>query len=1070
MEASEGTSTGETKTQVSNSRTEPNVGRKPRNNRDRAPRTTDIRSKMSVVQHAPRRHHRPPRGAEDNQSVSGSSIPVPAASAVTVSADDSTPPPRTHNFKSRHPPSPPNNNDAGTTSNSGHQKLKNNGRSSDKPRPGGGGFRRGAKFTAELTGSDSAPPLLSKLAGKDRCKQKRLQDLETLDDLTSRLILALRTAPYPDCPICFSPIHPAQPTWSCSPSIPIIRSDDAGEQQYCWTAFHVKCIGSWATKSVKDIADAWRARGEEGRRGDWRCPGCQAKREIVPSGYWCFCNSTPEPKPPRLATPHSCGNPCSRVRESGCGHACPLACHPGPCPPCQVYTQLECYCPKKKVLAFRCGLDQGRGTKGRGRDLCCGSVCGRTLLCGKHACEKVCHDGDCDPCAIREIARCWCGKEEKEVGCGEGEAVVCSAENEEAWVGRFGCLDLCGRLFDCGTHKCQQPCHRPSYKPASCPRSPSKITHCPCGKRRVASSANDTDFTAFPARSHCTSPIPTCTSPCDKLHANCGHPCVATCHTGPCPPCSVPIVRPCRCGATTRAVRCYEFHPPDGDNSNEIAEILCEKPCTVLRACGRHQCRRPCCPLASLALTTGKKGKKRADGPELESGVGEERGGLHECDLICGKILSCGNHRCEERDHKGVCPPCLRSSFEEMVCYCGRTILEPPIPCGTEIRCTYQCSRPPPPCGHPRSQHSCHEEPSPCPPCPFLATKKCACGKKTVDNVRCSLEDDKVSCGTVCGKLMTCGFHRCERLCHGDICGPCSAPCAKSRKLCLPAHHPCTQSCHAPSACSEDEPCQSLLTLTCSCRRIHQAVHCGRSSLNTAGAQRAPPKCNNECSIAKRNARLADALGITPESREKVSAVSYHEELVAFAKANSKFLGVVEKALAEFVNSDKKTQVLPHMPPERRKFVHDLASMYRMETEMVDQEPYRSVRLFRRLDTRIPTPLLSSTITSPSAGPPSLGKLVDMRSSAAALSWRSNSTQSLSKPSMVLPSGPTRGWSSAATRQTSAATIPKSVHTPVPDGSVRTPSSRVSSSLTPAPSAPIVNAVSDVPDDWEDDV
>ena len=63
----------------------------------------------------------------------------------------------------------------------------------------------------------------------------------------------------------------------------------------------------------------------------------------------------------------------------------------------------------------------------------------------------------------------------------------------------------------------------------------------------------------------------------------------------------------------------------------------------------------------------------------------------------------------------------------------------------------------------------------------------------------------------------------------------------------------------------------------------------------------APPKCTNECGIAKRNAKLADALGITPESREKVSAVSYHEELVASAKSNHKFLGVVEKALAEYV-------------------------------------------------------------------------------------------------------------------------------------------------------------------------
>jgi transcriptional repressor NF-X1 len=48
---------------------------------------------------------------------------------------------------------------------------------------------------------------------------------------------------------------------------------------------------------------------------------------------------------------------------------------------------------------------------------------------------------------------------------------------------------------------------------------------------------------------------------------------------------------------------------------------------------------------------------------------------------------------------------------------------------------------------------------------------------------------------------------------------------------------------------------------------------------------------------------LADALGITPESREKVAAVSYHEELVVFAKANFKFLGVVEKAFAESVSA-----------------------------------------------------------------------------------------------------------------------------------------------------------------------
>jgi transcriptional repressor NF-X1 len=121
----------------------------------------------------------------------------------------------------------------------------------------------------------------SKPQGKGRAK-----NLPQGDDLTSILIRDLSTPPYPDCPICFSAIRPEQAIWSCSPSISIVTSSDAQVPQYCWTSFHVKCIRSWAEKSVKEVADAWRARGESDKKGDWRCPGCQAKRETVPSGYW----------------------------------------------------------------------------------------------------------------------------------------------------------------------------------------------------------------------------------------------------------------------------------------------------------------------------------------------------------------------------------------------------------------------------------------------------------------------------------------------------------------------------------------------------------------------------------------------------------------------------------------------------------------------------------------------------------------------------------------------------------------------------------------------------------------
>lgn len=46
---------------------------------------------------------------------------------------------------------------------------------------------------------------------------------------------------------------------------------------------------------------------------------------------------------------------------------------------------------------------------------------------------------------------------------------------------------------------------------------------------------------------------------------------------------------------------------------------------------------------------------------------------------------------------------------------------------------------------------------------------------------------------------------------------------------------------------------------------------------------------------------------------------------------------------------------------------------------MVDQEPHRSVQLIRRIDTRIPTPLLSQHVASSTA---SLGRLADLRAPA----------------------------------------------------------------------------------------
>jgi len=159
---------------------------------------------------------------------------------------------------------------------------------------------------------------------------------------------------------------------------------------------------------------------------------------------------------------------------------------------------------------------------------------------------------------------------------------------------------------------------------------------------------------------------------------------------------------------------------------------------------------------------------------------------------------------------------------------------------------------------------------------------------------------------------LACGFHHCERLCHADDCGTCTAVCGKSRKSwsvliirstsfhyltfqsSLPAHHPCTQICHAPAACPETDACLTLVTLTCSCGLLRSSVPCSQTSST------AKLKCTGECDIKKRNARLADALGINPEKRDgMLNKVTYNEDLANFARVNSKFVALVEKTFAE---------------------------------------------------------------------------------------------------------------------------------------------------------------------------
>eukprot|EP01114_Cavostelium_apophysatum_P002131 TRINITY_DN11856_c0_g2_i1.p1 TRINITY_DN11856_c0_g2~~TRINITY_DN11856_c0_g2_i1.p1 ORF type:complete len:467 (-),score=63.05 TRINITY_DN11856_c0_g2_i1:30-1430(-) len=350
-----------------------------------------------------------------------------------------------------------------------------------------------------------------------------------------------------------------------------------------------------------------------------------------------------------------------------------------------------------------------------------------------------------------------------------------------------------------------------------------------------------------------------------------------------------------RCGKSTKHMQCSK-------------EIICEKKCTKLRNCGRHECKRKCC-----------------------------LGDCPECPDICGNKLRCLNHKCFAPCHDGPCLPC--PATVEVTCACGAT--RKTVPCGVERktpppRCVQLCAIPSL-CHHPtRVPHFCHF--GPCPPCKEIcncdskdcneAGEKHSCpllchdpappnaalwfkvdhrSKKThqkklvppapvtIDQVVCPqcavivkrpcLGEheifDKVCstpvtfpCLRTCGNLLECGNHECCAACHHittrrelvvskdgkrsiavnsepdskDTCQKCKRPCNFDRRC----KHPCPLNCHV----QECPPCEYILKQPCHCRAIKVNVLCWQSfdpalveqiRCCPAFCQKSKPNCEHIC-------------------------------------------------------------------------------------------------------------------------------------------------------------------------------------------------------------------------------
>ncbi|XP_046331330.2 transcriptional repressor NF-X1-like [Haliotis rufescens] len=702
-----------------------------------------------------------------------------------------------------------------------------------------------------------------------------------------------------ECMVCYDNVRCEHAIWSCG---------------NCFHVFHLHCIKKWARTSTVTERD--------GSVTGWRCPACQNVTEKVPNQYRCYCAKMRDPAYSQYETPHSCGEVCHKKRKGDCPHPCTLLCHPGPCPPCSATVNRSCDCGRSKNLV-RCGHDTSYK---------CDAVCGKSLNCGKHECQEVCHKGDCHACEEKVTQKCYGGHSQRDVLCG-------SVESREV---SFSCDEECRRALKCGTHTCEQLCHPGEC--GRCPLLPDLVTHCQCGQ---------TLLTDLPdgQRSSCADPIPVCDKLCSKP-LTCGpkdapHTCDRPCHIGECGPCEGETTLMCYCGAKEKVFSCSETTKFTVTNPYK-----CERRCTKKKLCARHKCTETCCTRD-----------------------------VHICEVTCGKKLKCGRHKCKALCHRGNCQPCLVAGFDELSCHCGAEIIFPPIPCGTRPpECHKTCVRTHP-CQH-QVRHNCHSD-SVCPPCTELMEKLCMGGHETRKNIPCHMAD--ISCGRPCGRLLLCGIHKCLRICHkgdcereGDVC---VQPCVRKREGC---DHPCAAPCHPDDACPK-VPCKAEITIKCPCGHQSAKVSCllgGDSSTNISEYQKVTVQqlssgrvmdmaklasvmkggtrsldCDAECAIIERNRRVALALEIkNPDFQGKLGNPTFSDFLKEFAKKYPKFVSDVEKALSDLVHSAKQSKhatrshAFSPMTRDQRHLVHELAEFYGCETQSYDSEPKKNVVAIAKRD------------------------------------------------------------------------------------------------------------------------
>ncbi|XP_043669081.1 protein shuttle craft isoform X1 [Vespula pensylvanica] len=143
----------------------------------------------------------------------------------------------------------------------------------------------------------------------------------------------------------------------------------------------------------------------------------------------------------------------------------------------------------------------------------------------------------------------------------------------------------------------------------------------------------------------------------------------------------------------------------------------------------------------------------------------------HSCGEVCGRSRIKNNcpHKCTLLCHPGSCPSCIAMVTKN--CGCGKTSQTLQCCALTLLLCDSVCGKILN-CGKHTCEKKCHH--GECEPCDKIIQQECYCGKSKRDVICQSNISSTYSCEDTCEKLLDCGNHKCKKTCHPNSCEPCA--------------------------------------------------------------------------------------------------------------------------------------------------------------------------------------------------------------------------------------------------------------------------------------------------------